>query len=540
MVDFTTDINNLDSARILESRDTVVDLLSTQFPSLRGFQPGGQLEGIIAEPIGIGFAWIDLQMDLQDASFSIATIASDPDAASSDLIDLRLSDYFISRQEATSSFGNALLIFSASSIFPLRNGFRFNTANFTFVTTRSFRIFPPNTREEDASNGILVMEERSDGTFQVEVPLESVQTGPDTRIKRGTALEPESSIPNLTSATAATDFLGGLAADTNADLVERAQQGITPGTFCGARQGENLIEREFPGTLSRIVGAGNELMTRDRDNMFQISTGGKIDVYVRTTNEPNTKTITVTARLTPDNRNDKRWLFNFSEPGAYEVIAVRDVGAGENNFSGIYPESQTIESELPTAGFVPALTNGTAYFTTHQRHFVKFIDESLDYTSLLSGAGPTDVIERSYDVDVLFMPAVEEIDDFARGDDQRDAALDPVVRAAVPFFIDVNVQVRGSVSLTAARTAVVNAVLGLPAGSSRIPANLVYDALRPHVTGTLGTVRFRGEVITKDLQHLFYTSNGEITVPHRPNDGVTSDSVMFMTSVDRVTIEVVE
>ena len=534
MAEFSEEIASIETSRIREGRDTITSVMSEAFPNSK-WQAGDQLEGIVAEPIALGFAFSEYRLDLQEQSLSLAAVAEDPDLADDDLVDRLLSNYFIERQEATVAFGSILVVVNRATIIPVSNGAAFSANSQTYVTTRSWRVFPPGTREEDPDNGVLVLEARSDGNYQFTLPVQSENTGPETLLARGAVLTATTPFPGQVSVTAASDFGGGLAADTNADLVARAQEGITPKVLSGYQQIEQTIENAFPGSLARVVGAGNALLSRDRDNLFAVSTGGKADLYVRTEPYPRLETLSITAQLSPEDRSARRWRFSYSLPGAYYVQAIRipDSALG----GGIVPEKETVSVKPPTTGFVPKLRAADVAFTAHQQRTVTFIDNETDFDALLAGAGATDVISKEWDVDVLAMPFIEDIDIFVRDRERRDPALDLLAKAACPVLVSARIIVRGTVDEDAAKAALVQAIADLPADTDTIPANLAYDAIREHVTGTVGTVYYSALVVGQDLSQQLITGRLELTIPEDVAKGLGVDSCAFMVRAEDISIE---
>jgi len=533
-VDVSEDFEDVDETLVQESRDAISDVMKTKYPDTEsGWGPGGQLEGVVVEPASLIFAAIEERMQAQDASFSLATIAANPTAADDELVDLRMSDYFTTRQEATVAFGDFLVVVGAQTIIPITEGFLITVGNIQYQTTRSYRVYPSDSgRSQDVANGILVMELRDDGNFEFLLPVESIQTGSATLLARGASGAPQTRFPNQVSVTAAEDFQGGLDEDSNADLVARAQQGITPEVFSGSRHIRETIEKQFPGSLVSLVRSGDAFMSRDRSNLFGISVGGKTDLYVRTNGYPLTATITVTAQLSPENRAERRWVFTYNMAGAYEVTAIRD--AGEVAFSGTRPEKETVTAVPPVTGFVPKMSNADAVFTAHQLRTVEFINEDID----IGSPGPNDVVTHDFDVDVFFMPSVDDVDVFSRDLDRLDPGLDALVRAAVPVAVDVSVTVRGTVDIAAAQEAIVSAILDLEADADRIPANLVYNALADLVDGTVGTVTFRADILGQNLTHKLVTATGELVIEDDLARGISVDTFAFVTQPSRINITV--
>jgi len=534
MAEFTEDINNVDPARTVEARESVTSVMSEKYPNSK-WEAGDQLEGVVVEPVAFGYAFNEERLDKQEASFSLAAIEADPTLADDDMVDSIMSNYFIERQQATVSFGSLLVIVSRAIIIPVADGALYDVGDQEYVTQQAWRVFPPDTRDEDLDNGILVLELRTDGNYQFLLPVQSVSTGPDTLVSRGTVFTPDVPFPGQISVTASSDFGGGLAADTNEDLLARAQEGITPKVMSGYQQIEQSIENNYPGSLVRVVGANDPLMNRDRDNLFAASTGGKADIYVRSENYPRTETLEIQAVLAPSDRSSGTWRFNYTLPGAYRVSAIRTT---EDDFGGgAQAATEAVNLVPPSSGFQPKLDVFNAAFSAHQSRTVTFINQDDTTQALIDAAGPTDVLTRTFDVDVLAMPFIEDIDNYARDRDRRDPALDPLVKAACPCLVGIRAIVRGTVDAEPAKAAIVAAIAKLSADADTIPANLVYDAIEPYVVGNTSTVYYSGRFIGQDLSENLVSQQLELTIPENTARGISPDTCHFMVRSEDITIE---
>ena len=534
MSEFTEDINNTDPTLTQAGRETITSVMSEKYPNSK-WEAGDQLEGIVVDPVSFGYAYSEGRMDKQEASFSLAAVEADPTLADDALVDWLLSNYFITRQEATVAFGSLLIIVDRATIIPFANGAEFTVGTQVYLTQQSWRIYPPGTRTEDIDNGILVMTLRTDGNYQFLLPVQSEATGPDALVSRGAVFTPATTISSQVSVTAASDFGGGLSADTNEDLVARAQEGITPNVMSGFQQIEQSISKAFPGSLTRVVGAGDAFMNRDRDNLFSTSTGGKSDIYVRTESYPRTETLRVTAQLSPEDRATGLWRFSYVLAGAYYATAVRSTTSDFGG--GVTPVSESVSVLPPASGFQPKLDVFNAAFSAHSQRTVSFNDLSDTTTALISAAGPTDVISAEWDVDVLSMPFIEDIDVFTRDRDRRDPAMDALVKAACPCLVSLRILVRGVVDDEPAKDAIVAAVTALAADADTIPANLVYDAIKPYVTGNTSTVYYTGFFVGQDLSKSSINQRTELTIPTSIPRGISPDTCHFMIRSEDISIE---
>jgi hypothetical protein len=527
---YNEDLASAPVSTVLAARDTVVALMDSKYPG-KGWAPGGQLEALVVEPLATGLGTVVNEAEGIRAANSLADAAT---AEDTETVDRLLANYGVSRADATQSSGNVVVVTTAPAITSIGIDTVLTSGNQPFRPIMAYRVYPAGVRTPDPLNGIGVFTPRADGNYEFIIAVRSDNTGSAVRIASNAAFTISGVIPGLVSINAVTDFAGGVDAQTTADAVAIAKQGIIPSTFSGSDSIEKMIAQTFPGFAAAVVGAGHACMTRDRDNLFGLSCGGKIDVYVRSAFAPMTKTVQVTASLFPVNRLSKIWSFKIVEPGAYKVTAIRPadvIGTG-----GYRHATDTVTPIPPTTGFVPKMVGVDALFTAHQQRDITFVAPDLNYAALLGGVDDNELVTKVFDVDVLYMPSIADVDAYVRGSPQRDPGADLLVHGALPVIVDVSIVVRGTVD-SAARAAVSDAISGLGLGVDTIPASLIYDALRSHVKGNVGTVNFRAEIIGRDLQSRFINARAELSVPADAANGISAESITFLTSPSRISIE---
>lgn len=516
---------------VLAARDVLVDLMNTKHPG-KGWAAGGQLESIVIEPLATGLAKINADAEGIRAANSLADAAT---AGDTETVDRLLANYGVERAAATQSSGNVVVVVTAPAITSIGLDTVLTSGVQTFHPIMDYRIYPAGVREADPLNGIGVFAPRADGNYEFVIAVISDNAGAATRIAGNATFTISGVIPGFVSAAAVNDFAGGTDADTTADAVAMAREGIVPSTFSGADSIKKMVSTQFPGVSAAVVGAGHACMTRDRDNLFGLSCGGKIDVYIRGVPAPMQKTIQVQATLFPTNRSSYTWNFRFNEPGAYKVVAIRPADVVATG--GYRPASDVVTPVPPTTGFIPKMIGDDALFTAHQQRDITFVAADLNYGVLLQGKAAADLVTKTFNVDILYMPMVADVDTYVRGAAQRDPGADILVRGALPVVVDVNIVVRGSADAEAAG-AVADAITALGLGVDTIPANLVYDALRSHVKGNIGTVTFRAEIIGLDRQSKFMNARSELVIAADAANGISADSIAFLTSPSRINIEV--
>ena len=344
---------------------------------------------------------------------------------------------------------------------------------------------------------------------------------------------------------AAADFEGGLAAETNAELVARTQQGIAPQVFSGRAQVAAMFQAAVPALVDiSQVGLGDPEMLRDRNNIFQGSHGGKADLYVQTQDVPDE--IKVVKECTYV--GDQTWqftLFRNDAPGFYLVTAV--VVKDTVNFSGsleIINEQRAYDLTLET-DWVQEITDvQQAAYTRYQTTIMQFKDPTTPTTTVIGA-------KVEYDVYVLRMPDIKTLNDLAVDRSKRPEAGDYLVKAAVPALTAVSLQIHqrtgtAAPDTNAVKQAVASRVNSLGFSLGRLPIALIIDAAQ-------GALELGGTAIITpvDMYAFIYPPDtvpagrilvhnvNELVIPNLPARGVTQRTTVFYLPESAISVAVV-
>jgi hypothetical protein len=481
-------------------------------------------------------------IDVLRRSFSPLTIAEDPEAADADIVDEVYSNYHVERFEGSKATGLIAVILLNNITTSVPDDTVFTSNGLNYVVTQPY--IGVTTADAVVSSTERLIEERPDGSFVFTVPVVAENVGDDYRVKRGERFTASPAIVGATDLQAAADFEGGLAEETNAELVERTQQGIAPKVFSGRAQVAALIQDQYPGVVDiSQVGLGDPEMLRDRNNIFQTSQGGKSDVYVQTATVPTE--IKVTKECTYiGNQIWQVSLLRDDAPGFYLVTAVvyKDLTAFTGGLE-ITSEVRGYDTTLET-DWVQAITDAQeGMYTRYQTAVVKFKDPLT----------PTDTVvgdKVEYDVYVLRMPDIQGINDLAVERQRRSQCGDYLPKAPVPAFAAVSLRIyrRSGSSMpdtAAIKTAIASKINNLGFSIGRLPMALITDAAQgliesggSHVISPLDMYAFIYPPDTAPNGRLLLRDIHELVVPDLPERGVTQRTTVFYLPESSISVSV--
>ena len=541
MSESTLTFSDISPEAIDQAEEYLAGVLSEEYPSL------DLSEGRVIREMVINVAAILHAVNRQDydnlrRSFSILEITTNPDLADPDIVDSVLSNYRIERFEGSKATGNLAVIIANAITTSVPADTIFTSNGLTYVVTQPY-IGVTSEASVNSSTERLI-EERADGSYVFTVPVVASEVGEQYRAKRGARFTASPAIVGTIDIQAAADFEGGLAEETNAELVARTQQGIAPKVFSARAQVAALIQDQYEGLVDiSQVGLGDPEMLRDRNNIFAASQGGKADLYLQTSDTPDE--IKVTKECTY--MGDQIWQFSLlrdDAPGFYLVTAV--VYENATAFDGsleINSEVRGYDTTLETDWVHQIADMQQAAYTRYQTAVVQFIDP-------LTPADTEIGAKVNYDVYILRSPDIKGINDLTVERQRRPECGDYLPKAAVPAFAAVSLRVyqrpgSSDPDTAAMKTAIASRINALGFTLGRLPMALIVDAAQgalesggTHVISPLDMYAFvyppdtapDGRILLRDIH--------ELVVPDLPDRGVTQRTTVFYLPETAIEIDV--
>lgn len=538
----TLSFDDIPASAIEQAEEYLRQLLNEEYPSLDLTENRVLYENLI-RPAAILHAINRADIDVLLRSFSPLAIAEDPTLADDDMVDSVFSNYGVSRFEGQKATGLVAIILSSLTTTAVPANSVFTSGGLNYVVTQAY--VGVTTQASVVTSSERLIEERSDGSYVFTVPVEAEEVGEIYRAKRDSRFTVAPTINNVIDIVAAQDFEGGLASQTNEELVEEVQAGIAPKVFSGRAQISALIQDEIEGVEAiSQVGFGDEEMIRDRHNIFEISTGGKTDIYVRTANVPDE----IVVRKTCTYLGDNTWngiISRDDAPGFYLVDAV--VERGETAFSGSLPivsEIRGLDLTLET-DFVQQIEGGMV-----EGAYSRYQTANITFTDVGTPAETTVGSQLEYDFYVLRMPNIRATNDLAVDRSKRPPTGDYLVRAPIPAIMAVSLLVEqrpgtGTIDTDAIKQAVSSRANSIGFNTGKMQMSLLVDAAQ-------GTLETKGTAVitpidmyayvyppdTAPLSPIELRDPNELEIPDLPERGVSQRTACFYLDIDSVSVSV--
>lgn len=533
-----SDLSTLDSTSVAKNYDLVAERLQELYPDLDIKR--SPYSDLVLQPGSILMTANEAQVDLYRRSSSLAEINVDTKLADTTLVDNVLSNYRITRKKASSAVGSVTIVLSAQTPTTIAKGATFKSNGLTFTADAAY-----NARITEASvagtNDKLLVQVNNGWAFTIGVIASA--TGIASRLKKDTALVPDAPPAGFVTAYAENDFTGGTDVETNADLIKRLEAGGAVRAVSNRITNLGLITAQ--SAFSNIL-AISEVGYEDEDQLryhsiFPIAFGGRVDMYVRTQELPQLKTLTKTATLVAKNGTVGTWQFSISAddtPGFYRVKKITQT----TNTGSYLP---TIDTRgFNTSATTTKIDITSALEATYSRYSTTNIQ--FDDTDTNASALTISVSTRSYKVYIEVMPLISELQTYVKGRDVGLSAGDILVKAPVPCFMSVSFNINKystdpTPDTNSIKTLVASAVnkSGFPGAFS---ASVISKTVHAALTGTnmtISNIAMLGQIRRPDGTIALLSSDQILTVPSEPTKMVSSRTVGFILDPADIAITIV-
>lgn len=395
-----------------------------------------------------------------------------------------------------------------------------------YTTTQTFAARTSATELRDASDRQITI--NAGGNYEFYIVATAVLPGAAGNINAGDELTfVDTAVPNVIRITAASDFSGGSTTETDQQLIARIRRQLPIKTF-STRLSVAATLTSAPNLSQTLaistIGYGDMEMVRGRRSGIE---GRSADVYMRTLPLPQNDIFPLTATcvaVLPSGR--VQWRIDVGRnvaPGAYRVLSARGAAIGDllNPLVINGMDTTPIEGELS-----PRLSSPVdAAFSRYQTLLIT--GETLPYDFEV---GDTTTAE----VGLSYMPGIAEAQAMANSRRHRFVGGDTLVRAAIPTYLSVGVDVhaRRSVSLpdpqvvkTAIASMINNAGFAGRMHTSRI-ASLVHEFMPSDVD--VAAVSVIAETLLPTGQIHRRRTGDHIDVPNMPEIAVSPRTSLFL------------
>lgn len=487
-------------------------------------------------------AAIQENIDRVRQSQSLYAIAADPTLADTAIVDQVLSNYGLVRDAGTPAVGILTLVFNLPLQTKIQPDAIFAANNVNFIPTETYTILPPGSAV--VNTGDRVMVPVGDGTYAANIVVKAATVGTAGNIKRGTAVTANVVVNNTLSAFAASDFISGRDALSNAEYIARLPEALAAKTIGGRASYAALLKTQAAFQNVRhisLLGCGDPEQQRDQHGLFPVSAGGKVDLYAQTSDAAQLRDHLLEATFIATSANGTIWQVTLDKdtaPGFYEIRRIAK--AGDTASTGYAVVQDVRGVNLTNAVFVPdMLYLAEAAYSRFQTAVVQFEDTDTPTVGLVPGTS-----KAKYTVTTIGMPLIAEMNDFLTSREVRARGADILVKAAVPCFTGISFQIAveanetvADSTLTAIKQAVVDAVANV-GFSGQLHASTIESAVHKYLTGrqAVSQLDMFGRIRRPDGTMAYIRSSDLLHLPDDPGRMVTGRTTVFLTSVDDVSI----
>lgn len=535
------DLNDLDPDLVLAALTETVERVQAANPQL------DLRRGVFAELLAYYHAVLDTQRRTNINDYlnarSLLQVQTDPTLADPTIVDDIVSNFRLERLAGRKAAGEVTVVVSDDVTVTIGQGAAWEARGKQYVTTR---VFTAKTEESQIlSLGDRLLTPTADGNFAFTIEVEALDEGADSNVTKDTLVAPVNVPTGYVTSYAAADFSAGLAAESTEELLVRLQEGIA------ARALSNRVNMaatlrvvdEFSRvTAMSIVGAGDAELKRAYHSILPIALGGRCDWYVRTQEKAKASAIEKTATLVElPGDGTGVWQFGLTRddaPGFYEVRDVRPVDA-DDAVGGFSVVEDTRSLDMTGGGVLPDVTTAEeAAYSAYSTGVIRFLNTD-------SHAGYAVGDTAVFDVTVVALPLIAEIQAHVGSRDVRPYGGDALVKAPVPCFLTLNFTVnkktgQADPDVEAIRNAVCEAAntIGFV---GELYASQLQDVIHNHLANgqTVSAVDMHGRLRYPDGTIRYLRDSEVLTVPDLPANMVTAKTVQFFAAPEDVGVTVV-
>lgn len=517
----------------------VKTFLVNSYPEL-DLQPTRALYDLLVRPGAELAAYNRTNINHYLQASSLQNITESPEAFEEEDVDRILGNFRLARGAGTTATGNVTIILARELTVSVPRGSIFAGAGLNFVTTATFI----------ATSGAINTEfdrpltQLSDGTWSFTIAVTAEESGESYNLKQGTSMTWNTPAAGYVRAYVESDFSGGADEESNTELVAKLDTGLAAKAMAGRINIAALLRESYPAARDiSIIGFGDSEMLRDSHTLFGMKTGGKADIYVRTSNSLTANTLVKACTLVDwDNKVFQASINRDDYPGFYVVQAVYPADAtGITGTLEITSELRGVDTtDLDyVAPSIADIVEGA--YTRYQTAILQFRDLEADVTDMSIG----DALE--YKIELAGIPLIDDMQDYVAGRAVHNPLGDALIRAPIPMLVSVSLQIDyvtgdEAVDTDAVKNEIATAINAIDFSLGRIPGSLVIDAAYNALTDRASVhepISMMGVLRLPSGTTRVYRSTTQLEVPEVNEEGVSSRNVSFYTDASAIEVNVV-
>jgi hypothetical protein len=483
-------------------------------------------------------------LDRYQTARSLRQIELDPAVADTDTVSDVLSNWGITRNDGTFSTGEVAIVVSTSTSVTVSDGSIFEANGVQFTSDDSY-VSTTNAATANTAND-RIMTQLSDGNYLFTIFVTAVEVGSDGQLEADMLITPNDTILNYVTSYTASNFSGGTSAETNSELVNKLQDGLSAKALSNRVNMRSML-RSLPQfvtiTNQSIIGYSDTEMLRDKHSIFPLSYGGRVDWYVRGQEKLNIASLTKEATLISVNESGQgTWQFTLAKdevPGVYEVRSILLTGDTPVSTETFSVTSDVRGLDLTDTGFVPDIkTQEEGAFSAYQTATIQFLDTVTDASSLETGD------KQDYAVSATSSGHTKDLQDYIGGRDVRFFGSDVLVKAPIPCFVQVTMTInKTNADPDPDVTAIKNSIAGVVNGTGfigRLDGSRILEVVNGYLQNNVSAtdLDLLGRIFTPAYENRWIRSSDSLVVPSDVGPIASSKTVQFYVDVADISINI--
>lgn len=528
-------------------QDDVFQILTQTITQLQELNPNYDFKrGVFKDTIAYSHAVLNTALrttlERYQSARSLKKITEDPVLADTVVVDEVLSNWGITRRSGTVATGSVTIELTNPNSVVIPAGFRFSANGLTYLAAQTFVSRQTEAQIINTADRLIIPLSNGNFAFTVDVVAENIGVG--YKLNAGDLILPVSTLVNFVTSYATSSFDTGTDAETNAELIEKLQQGIAAKTLSN-RVNMRAYLRSIPGfasvTNQSIIGFGDAEMLRDKHTIMPIACGGRVDWYIRGQQALKRQTVTANATCIGISNNISTWQLSIGRnvfPGFYTVERIRRQ-ADASNTTGFDLIQDNRGLDLTNLSFVPDLVSTTeGAYTAFQTSTIRFNDTVTNTANLTLGQS------AGYTYELTGTPLIREIQTLISSRDVRSYGADALIKAPVPCFVQVTLTInKTSNDLAPDIEAIKRSIVDLvnkTAFCGRLDGSRIVDTIHTYLSPTMSITNLDllGIVRRPDSSLLYLRDNDSLIIPDESARMVTAKTVQFYAEVTNISVNV--
>jgi hypothetical protein len=399
----------MDKATLDESKELMVKVAQDVFPEI-DTRKGTVVNEFILSMAAIGYATIKEDIQTFEQKMYLSQILEDPASADEDTLDAILSNLYVFRKAGSKAEGKVKIDVDESRTY-------FVNAESEFRTSTDLVYLS----QEDVSVEAADLFASSDGTFYFFVDIIAEEVGSKYIIAADTKLTTEILSGNLVNVSTFGDVQKGIDKETNEALVTRAPTVISTRDMSNNQSISAIMQEKFPEIRQMTTAGYNDREMQRNLNNIGFKIGGAVDIYVRTSSDPLSRTIEKTAD------GDGKIVLSDIDTGEVPILRVRNIAKKSDPVTVFTDFTISVSSQ-----FNPAYLYR---FSSYEEITIDAGDNFKD----------TDTI-----VTIDYMPLIKDMQEYVDSEEVTSLLYSSLVRSYMPCFISMGISYQST--FTAAET----------------------------------------------------------------------------------------